>query len=198
MSHSPGPRWFVAIGASGRDGLCDLQELLACLPSSLPAAVLVVLRRPWDSHSYLRQVLGRTTKLPVAIAIDGRRFDAGHVYIGEPSEHLTLAARSSIEIVSDPGREYGNRTVDLLFKSVAAHAKQCTIGVVLSGSLDDGSRGLAAIRNAGGLTMVLRPVLGERGMPENAMAYDGPVTLIGTPPEIAVAITQAVASKSNP
>jgi hypothetical protein len=37
--------------------------------------------------------------------------------------------------------------------------------------------------------MVPAPVLGERGMPENAIAYAGPVTLIGTPPEIAAAIT---------
>ena len=184
--------WFVAIGASGPEGLRSLLELLTCLPSSLSAVVLVVLHRAWGSHSYLKEILGSATKLPVIIAIDGARFEAGNVYIGEPSEHLTLAAKSCIEIVSDPGRRYGNRTVDLLFKSVAAHAKQCTIGVVLAGGLDDGSRGLAAIHSAGGLTMALTPTLGERGMPENAIAYDGPINVIGNPHEIAAAITLAV------
>jgi two-component system chemotaxis response regulator CheB len=197
MSHSPGPLWFVAIGASGGEGLRNVKELLACLPSSLPAVVLVVLHRAWDLHSYLRETLGDATKLPVTIASDGRRFEAGNVYIGEPSEHLTLAAKSCIEIVSDPGRGHRNRTVDLLFKSVAAHGKQCTIGVVLAGSLDDGSRGLAAIHAAGGLTMVLTPAPGKLGMPENAIAYDGPVSVIGTPPEIAAAITRAVAPISG-
>jgi two-component system, chemotaxis family, protein-glutamate methylesterase/glutaminase len=193
MPHTPGPIWFVAIGASGAEGLRNVQELLSCLPSSLSAVVLVVLHRPWGSNSYLGEILGRATKLPVTIAIDGERFEAGNVYIGEPSEHLTLAAKSCIEIVSDPGRDHGNRTVDLLFRSVAAHGKQHAIGVVLAGSLDDGSRGLAAIHGAGGLTMVLTPVPGDRGMPENAIDYDGPISIVGTPPEIAAAITKAVA-----
>jgi chemotaxis response regulator CheB len=54
------------------------------------------------------------------------------------------------------------------------------IGVVLSGSLDDGSRGLAAIHDAGGMTMVLTPARPpQQGMPENAISYDGPIDLIG-------------------
>jgi two-component system chemotaxis response regulator CheB len=68
------------------------------------------------------------------------------------------------------------------------------IGVVLSGSLDDGARGLAAIRRAGGRTMVLTPrVPAWRGMPENAIAYDGPVDVIGGPEEIAAAVNALVA-----
>ncbi|GEP06307.1 chemotaxis protein CheB [Methylobacterium oxalidis] len=64
---------------------------------------------------------------------------------------------------------------------------------MLSGSLDDGSRGLAAINGVGGLSMVLTPdALPLRGMPENAIAYDGPINLIGSPAEIAQAICAAV------
>ena len=67
------------------------------------------------------------------------------------------------------------------------------IGVVLSGSLDDGSRGLEAIHHAGGLTMALLPEKGNaRGMPENAISYDGPIDVIGNPQVIAAAIVQAV------
>lgn len=68
------------------------------------------------------------------------------------------------------------------------------IGVVLSGSLDDGSRGLAAIHEAGGLTMVLTPdPKPYRGMPRNAINYDGPVDVIGSPRVIAAAIIEGVA-----
>jgi two-component system chemotaxis response regulator CheB len=82
--------------------------------------------------------------------------------------------------------------VDLLFNSVAAYAGNGMIGVVLSGSLDDGSRGLAAIRKAGGLSMVLTPAgPPERGMPENAIKFDGPISLIGSSKEIAEAICAA-------
>ena len=67
--------------------------------------------------------------------------------------------------------------------------------MVLSGSLNDGSRGLAAIHEAGGLTMVLTPKRAwcERGMPENAISYDGPISLIGNPGQLAQGICSACA-----
>lgn len=180
------------MGASGAKGLRDVQHILADLPRALNAAVLVVLHRPWDSRSRLQEVLGYESKLPVLIASQGDQLIAGTIYIGRPSEHLTLAAKSFGELIDDPDRSYRNRTVDLLFHSVARHAGNRMIGVVLSGSLDDGSRGLKAIHHAGGLTMVVVPdAVPTCGMPENAIAYDGPIDLIGTPSQIADGIHQA-------
>jgi two-component system chemotaxis response regulator CheB len=181
--------WIVAIGGSGAEGLDDIQELLALLPSTLAAIVMVVLHRSWNRPSELKKVLARKCALPVHIAIAGERLQSGNIYVGEPSEHLTLAAHTFGELIDDPDRHHGNRTVDLLFKSLAAHAGDRMIGVVLSGALDDGSRGLAAIHKAGGLTMVLaRGTRPERGMPENAIDYDGPIDLIGSPRDIATGI----------
>ena len=187
------PPWFVAIGASGGEGLADIRDLLAALPAPIGAVLLVVLHRPWDQPSSLRDVLARACPHPILIADEGDRFERGTVYIGEPSQHLTLAARSFGQIVDDPGQAYRNRTVDLLFRSVADHGGGRVIGVVLSGSLDDGARGLAAIHAAGGLTMVLTP--GDPsggGMPENAIAYDGPIDLVGGSREIARGIVEAI------
>ncbi|MCJ2111572.1 chemotaxis protein CheB [Methylobacterium sp. E-025] len=185
--------WFVAVGASGAEGISDIKVLLHTLLPSLPAVVLIVLHRPWDRISHLREVLARDSNLPVVIAAQGERFEHGVAYIGEPADHLTLAAKSFGAIVGDPHRLHGNRTVDLLFRSVAAHGGHRMIGVILSGSLDDGSRGLAAIHAAGGLTMVLTPSAQPRpGMPENAIAYDGPIDVIGSPHDIAAAIEKAV------
>jgi two-component system chemotaxis response regulator CheB len=116
------------------------------------------------------------------------------VYIGEPDQHLTLAMQNFGRLVDDPQRAHGNRTIDLLFRSVVRRENGRMIGVVLSGSLDDGSRGLAAIHDAGGLTRVLTPgLLPRKGMPENAIAYDGPIDTIGNPQLIANAIVRAVA-----
>ncbi|MCJ2074107.1 chemotaxis protein CheB [Methylobacterium sp. E-016] len=185
--------WFVAVGASGAEGLTDIKALLQALPPDLPAAVLIVLHRSWDHISHLSEVLARDSNLPIVIAAQGERFEAGMAYIGKPADHLTLAARSFGEIVDDPHRLHGNRTVDLLFKSVAVHGGHRMIGVVLSGSLDDGARGLAAIHAAGGLTMVLTPGTPRRpGMPENAIDYDGPIDVIGSPADLAGAIERAV------
>ena len=192
-STSPAP-WFVAVGASGPVGLDDIGDLLRELPRSLNAVVLVVLHRPWDKVSHLGAVLSRSSRMPVIVASDGEPFKTGRAYVGGPAEHLTLAAKSFGSLVQDPHRRYRNRTVDLLLMSLAEHAGARSIGVILSGFLDDGSRGLAAIHHAGGLTMVLKPSGSPTpGMPENAISYDGPIDVIGSPEEIAHAITAMVA-----
>ena len=192
------PPCIIAIGASGRDGLDDIKALLSGLPDPLAAIVLVVLHRPWDRLSHLRDILARASHLPVVIAEDGDRLQLGTCYIGEPAEHLTLAARSRVHLLDDPTNSYRNRTIDALFRSVAAHAGSRMIGVVLSGSLDDGSRGLAAIKAAGGTTMVLTPNRGsDNGMPENAISYDGPIDKIGTPEQIAEEISHLLAQRST-
>ena len=93
----------------------------------------------------------------------------------------------------DPDAHHRNRTVDLLLTSVATYAGKKAIGVILSGSLDDGSRGLAAIHAAGGLTMVIERPKHPLGMPENAIAYDGPIDVVGGFAEIAAMIGASVA-----
>lgn len=173
-------RWIIAIGASGPRGLDDVKELLGEFSPALAGIIIVVLHRPWDRVSKLRVILAAATALPVIIAANGERLETGTVYIGEPSLHATLAAGSRCDIIDDPDRKFGNRTIDLLFKSVAAHAGPRMIGVLLSGSLDDGSRGLEAIHDAGGITMVRNPLNSFWGdMPRNAIRFGSPVDLIG-------------------
>jgi two-component system chemotaxis response regulator CheB len=198
MKPNPSSPWYVAIGASGAQGLNDIRTLLSQLPVSLDAVVLVVLHRPWDKISYLKEILSRASLMPVVIAGDGERFERGVVYIGEPADHLTLAQKSFGAIVEDPDRQYGNRTIDLLFKSVAQFGDGRMIGVILSGSLDDGSRGLAEIHHAGGLSMVLTPGANALpGMQESAMAYDGAIDTVGDSLHISNAIIKAVEASAD-
>lgn len=98
--------WFVAIGASGGDGLVDIKDLLRGLPADLEAIILVVLHRAWDRVSHLRAALAHASPFPVVIAEDGERFRTGTVYIGEPGDHLKLAAASLGEILRDPQQLY--------------------------------------------------------------------------------------------
>ncbi len=133
--------------------------------------------------------------MPVVVATDGEKLRPGVCYIGEPAAHLTLRASGYGHLTPDHERVYRNRTVDLLFKSVALHSGRRGIGVVLSGSLDDGSRGIEAIHEAGGLTMVLARNPRHAGMPENAISYDGPIDCIGSTDEIARAILDAVSGR---
>jgi two-component system, chemotaxis family, protein-glutamate methylesterase/glutaminase len=188
------PPFMVAIGASGGEGLTDIRDLLAALPAGLPAVVLVVLHRPSDQVSHLKEVLRRASQMPVLIPQQGDQFRTGCCYVGEPDAHLTLAQQSNVRLVEGTADKHRNRTIDILFNSIAAHAGARGIGVVLSGSLSDGSRGLAAIAHAGGVSMVLtKEGIAERGMPENAVAYDGPIDVLGSAATIAREIILRVA-----
>jgi two-component system chemotaxis response regulator CheB len=179
---------YVVIGASGTKGLRDLTALLAALPHPLNAIVLVVLHRPAERPSLLADVLAQATKIPVRVARHGETLKPSVVYIGEPGQHLTLFDRHA-KLVPHEAVIHRNRTVDLLFESAAIQAGPRVIGVVLSGSLDDGSRGLEAIHDHGGITMVVTPDRGRApGMPENAIDFDGPINVIGSASLIAAAI----------
>ena len=187
--------WIIAVGASGGPGLEGIMRLLASLPSPLYAIVLVVLHRHWDQPSHLRSILARACDHSVVIAKNGEHLEPDTVYIGEPDKHLSLAGRSSGRLIPDPDRQYRNRTVDLLFRSVAEHGGSNVIGVVLAGSLDDGASGLAALLEAGGLPMVLPPEpWPAKGMPESAIGFDGPIDVVGSHEVIATAILNALAS----
>lgn len=191
--HSP---WIVAVGASGPEGLQDLQALLRAWPD-LDAVVMIVLHRPWNEISRLREILQRSTGMPVIIADEDERLRPGHVYIGEPARHLTLIARTTGTLSPDPARMHRNRTVDLLFNSLAAFAGSRIIGIVLAGSLDDGARGLAAIKKAGGCTMVVTPSKPPPSMPESAITYDGPIDVIGDIQMLAQAVEDTI-SENQP
>jgi chemotaxis response regulator CheB len=85
------------------------------------------------------------------------------------------------------------RTIDDLFGSLARHAGRRTIGVVLSGALRDGPKGLAEIKQAGGITMVQSPEDAEfESMPKSAIAYDRLIDVIAPTTELARAIERYV------
>jgi len=190
--------FFIAVGASGADGLCDLRDLLEALPADLPAVLMVVLHRPSNRISHMQQILARRSALPVVIPQEADEYRPGVCYVGEPAAHLSLAGRSRVHLIQGAGNRYRNRTVDLLFESVAAHARGRGIGVVLRGSLSDGAKGLASMHLAGGVTMVLGSRYGAApGMPKNATEYDGPIDFTGSVPEIANEIVRRVLERQS-
>lgn len=184
-------RWIVGVGASGGAGLQDLQAFLAAWPAASRAAIMVVLHRAPDRPSRLREVLQRASGVPVVIAEQGALVCPGVCYLGEPAGHLTLDPLGRVDLT--PDAVHRHRTIDLLFHSLAANAAPSVIGVILSGSLDDGSRGLAAIDAAGGATMVISPDGAYGGdMPENAVARCGGVDFRGSPAQLATQIGKLI------
>jgi two-component system chemotaxis response regulator CheB len=178
---------IVAIGGSA-GGLESLCKLLEALPANLHAIVLVVLHRPVERDSRLKEILSRHTALGVEIAVPPQKFRHGICYIGQPSDHLMVGPGLRAELLED--HFYRGHSIDALFNSLALHAGSRTIGVVLSGLLKDGAVGLAAIKAAGGKALVQSPQEARYGdMPRAAAKFMGiKVDLIGNLDALAAAI----------
>jgi two-component system chemotaxis response regulator CheB len=162
-------RTVVAVGASagGVRALCEFAE---GLPRDLPLAVAVVLHMPAGAHSALASILDRIGPLRARPVVNGEAADAGTIYVGRPDHHLVLD--DGRFFLTDGPTENGHRpAINATFRSLAVAAGARSIGVLLSGVLDDGILGLRAIRSRGGTTIVQEPSDAMYpGMPQNAMA----------------------------
>ena len=148
-------RDIIVIGASA-GGVEALKTVVGGLPAALPAAVLVVLHVPSDARSELPAILARTSRLPVTHARFDRSLAVGTVTIAPPDHHLTVRG-DELHLSRGP-RINGHRpAIDPLFQTAARSGGRRVIGVILSGTLDDGSAGMLDIKLAGGATVVQDP-----------------------------------------
>jgi two-component system, chemotaxis family, protein-glutamate methylesterase/glutaminase len=163
-------RDLVVIGASA-GGLEVLRRVVSELPADLDASVCVVLHIAPGSPSALAPILDRAGPLPCRAAADGDLLRSGLILVAPPDHHMVVED-GRVKLTLDP-RENGHRpAVDPLFRSAAHACEARVIGVVLSGSQDDGAAGLAAIKACGGGTIVQDPREAMYpGMPANAVAH---------------------------
>lgn len=164
---------LVVVGASA-GGVEALTRFARALPVDFGAPVLVVLHVPASSPSVLPGILSRVGALPATHAVDGEALKAGHIYIAPPDCHMVVSA-DHIELARTP-RENGHRpAIDTLFRSAAQAHDGRTAGVVLSGTLDDGTAGLSWIKLRHGATLVQDPDDAiYPAMPENAISFVEP------------------------
>jgi len=144
---------IIVIGASA-GGLQPLRLILSGLPADLPAAVFVVLHVGASSH--LTQILARHTALPVHAATSGTTIEPGHVYVAVPNCHLLLHDQHLL-LRRGPRENLTRPAIDPLFRSAACTFARHVIGVLLSGTMNDGTAGLIAIKRCGGLAVVQNP-----------------------------------------
>jgi two-component system, chemotaxis family, protein-glutamate methylesterase/glutaminase len=145
----------VVVGASA-GGVEALQVLMRGLPADFPAPVLVVLHIPPHSPSQLPAVLAHAGVLPVTPARDGEVLRGGHVYVAPPDRHLLVEGKQ-IRVTRGPKENRMRPAIDPLFRSAAYSLGANVIGIILSGLLDDGTAGLWAIKDRGGIALVQSP-----------------------------------------
>jgi len=155
-----------------------------------------VLHRPPERASFLPQILARLTRMRVVVARQGQRLEHATCYLGEPNGHLTIGPGPTFDLL--PDGFYRAHNVDALFHSLAQHAGPRVIGVILSGMLKDGSLGLKAIKEGGGLAMAQSPDEALfKDMPRNAIEHDGLIDFVGPINELAEEICRQVAVASS-
>ncbi len=163
-------RDIVVIGASA-GGIEALQQLVRSLRPDFSAAIFVTVHFPENSTSVLPRILSRAGRLPAVAAADGESIVPGRIYVAPPNHHLLIES-DRIRLERGP-RENGNRpAIDPMFRSAAVAFGPRVVGVVLTGLLDDGTSGLAAIKRAGGIAIVQDPRDALfPSMPESAIQY---------------------------
>jgi two-component system, chemotaxis family, protein-glutamate methylesterase/glutaminase len=172
MAGSPEPNGLppgvVAVGASA-GGVEALTGFASGLPDDLRYAVLVVLHMPANAPSVLAKIIDRSGPLPAMNAAAGTPLEPGQIHVAVPNHHLLVTDHQVM--LSEGPTENGHRpAINALFRSVALNFGPHSIGVLLSGVLDDGVLGAAAIRARGGTTVVQDPEDALFGaMPINAI-----------------------------
>jgi two-component system chemotaxis response regulator CheB len=178
---------IIVIGASA-GGVEALRELARGLPPDLPAAVFVVLHVPPSGQSILPKILSNSGPLRAHHAINGEAIEYGRIYIAPPDYHM-LVERERVRVVRGPRENRARPAADPLFRSAAHAYGTRVVGVVLSGALDDGTAGLAAIKRRGGVTVAQDPEEAPYpGMPRSAtenVALDHCLPVAGIAPLLA-------------
>jgi two-component system, chemotaxis family, CheB/CheR fusion protein len=159
----------VGIAASA-GGLKAFKELLATLPNDQNIAYVLIQHLAPTHESQLAEILARDTTLTIAEATDGVVIEAGHAYVIPPNQQLYLL-HDCLHFMPRPDHDQRFNPADVFFQSLAEDRGAASIGVILSGTGSDGTKGLCSIKSAGGLTFAQTAESTEYdGMPSSAIA----------------------------
>ena len=178
----------VGIGASA-GGLEAFTALLTALPAD--TGMVFVLIQHMDPHhqSVLTSLLQRATVMPVQEVTDGRPVEPNHVYVIPPNSLMSVS-RGVLALSPRNQHSIKNLPIDHFFQALAEDLGSRAIGVVLSGTASDGTQGLRAIKERGGVTFAQDKESAQYpGMPLSAIAA-GCVDFILPPGRIAIELAR--------
>ncbi len=161
---------IVVIGASA-GGMKALKILVQQLPADFPAPILIVQHISSDATgNVLLDALNRCGKLACKHAENGKSIKAGSIYLAPSDHHLMIGQEGTLLVTKGAQENRSRPAIDPLFRSAAVVFGSRTIGIILTGYLDDGTSGLASIKRCGGICIVQDPKDADYpDMPKNAL-----------------------------
>ena len=180
----------VAIGASA-GGLDACRKLLDALPAGNGMAFIIVQHLDPSHDSMMVDLLAGHTSMPVLLATDGMTIERERVYVIPPGVYLSTDDKGALRLSKPQARHGARLPFDFLLNSLAREYGARVVCVVLSGTGADGSLGLRAVKDKGGL--VIAQDIAEAdydGMPRSAVAT-GAVDLVLRAAKIAEALVSA-------
>lgn len=161
----------VIVVGSSAGGVEALQTLVGELPARLPAAIFVVVHISANAPPLLAEILQRKSQLPALFPDDRSHFKPGHIYVAPPDHHLLIEGER-LRVLRGPRENRHRPAIDPLFRSAAWSCGPRVVGVVLSGTMDDGTAGLWAVKSCGGKAVVQDPLDALFPcMPQNALNH---------------------------
>jgi two-component system, chemotaxis family, protein-glutamate methylesterase/glutaminase len=165
------PKYIIVIGASA-GGLQAVTELMAQITEEMDAAIFVVLHlNKTGIGEAIIERINRNTIFNCKLAEDGEEIKSNHLYLAKPNKHLIVKKGKILLGLGALENRY-RPSIDVLFRSAAVAYNSRTIGVILSGLLEDGTSGMKVIKDCGGISIVQNPLEAEYpDMPKSVMRH---------------------------
>ncbi|CCQ12607.1 Chemotaxis protein methyltransferase CheR [Pseudoalteromonas luteoviolacea B = ATCC 29581] len=162
------PSHVIAIGASA-GGLEALQSLFQELPTDLGVAYVVIQHLSPDFKSVMDELLGKVTRMPIHQATEGDTLLADNVYLIPPAKVMRIA-ESTIYLSDIVPDARVNLLINEFFRSLAEDFQNRAVGIILSGTGSDGSRGVLSLKEMGAMVLAQNPAEAQfDGMPMSAI-----------------------------
>ncbi|MDJ1499409.1 chemotaxis protein CheB [Xanthocytophaga agilis] len=161
-------QYIIALGASAG----GIEAIFDFFDHTLPDEVsyIIIQHLSADHQSHLAQLLAVHSKLSIYEVTTHMKVERNKIYVIPPQHYLTIRG-GELFLISKQGHKYPHRTIDTFFEALAADQGNKAIGVILSGMGNDGSKGVIALKKAGGLVLVQDPVTAAYpDMPAHALA----------------------------
>lgn len=161
--------YVVGIGASA-GGLGAVQQLFDNIPDNTGNVFVIIQHLSPDFKSLMPELLAKHTKMKIFTAEDNQELEPNCIYLNQRNKNIGIKDCKFVLLDKAP-KDHLNLPIDILFHMLGESYKEKSIGVILSGTGSDGSRGIKTIKEAGGTILVQEPDSAQfNGMPNSAIS----------------------------